>query len=71
MLAMLALLMTGCTLRVASEIMACQNYASWAWNVLPISALTELTAVTVFAVNLIAVFLRAPLTVTPRCTTTE
>ena len=53
MLVMLVLLMTGCTLRVASEILAYQDYAAWAWNVLPVSALIELTAVTMFAVNLI------------------
>ena len=51
MLVMLVLLMTGCTLRVTSEILAYQNYAAWAWNVLPVSALIELTAVTLFAVN--------------------
>ena len=35
----------GCTLRVASEILAYQDYATWAWNILPVSALIELTAV--------------------------
>jgi len=63
MLAMLALLMTGCTLRVVSEILAYQDYAAWAWNVLPVSALLELTAVTLFAVNLIVTFLRPPVVV--------
>ena len=43
MLWMLVLLMTGCTLRVASEILAYQGYADWAWNGLPVSALIELT----------------------------
>ena len=65
MLVMLVLLMTGCTLRVASEILAYQDYAAWAWNVLPISALIELTAVTLFAVNLTVTFLRPPVVVTP------
>jgi uncharacterized protein involved in response to NO len=64
MLVMLVLLMIGCTLRVTSEILAYQNYAAWAWNVLPISALIELTAVTLFAVNLTATFLRTPIAVT-------
>lgn len=64
MLVMLVLLMTGCTLRVASEILAYQNYAAWAWNVLPVSALIELAAVTLFAVNMIITFLRPPITVT-------
>ena len=40
---MLILLMTGCTLRVASEILAYQGYAAWAWNGLPVSALIEET----------------------------
>jgi hypothetical protein len=64
MLVMLVLLMTGCTLRVTSEILAYQNYAAWAWNVLPVSALIELTAVTLFAVNLFVTFLRPPVVVT-------
>jgi len=72
MLAMLVLLMTGCTLRVASEITAYQNYAAWAWKVLPVSAFIELTAVTLFAVNLLVTFLRQPITVTtPLSMTTE
>ena len=72
MLAMLVLLMTGCTLRVASEILAYQDYAKWAWNVLPISALIELTAVALFAVNLIVTFARPPVVVTsPLTMTTE
>lgn len=72
MLVMLVLLMTGCTLRVTSEIIAYQNYAAWAWNVLPFSALIELTAVTLFAVNLILTFLRPPIVVpTPLSMTTE
>jgi uncharacterized protein involved in response to NO len=60
MFACLSLLMLGCTLRVSSEILAYQGYAAWAWNVLPVSAVIEMTAVTVFAVNLIWTFLRPP-----------
>lgn len=72
MVGMLMLLMTGCTLRVASEILAYQDYAKWAWNVLPVSALIELTAVALFAVNLIATFARPPVVVTsPLTMTTE
>ena len=56
MLVMLVLLMTGCTLRVASEILAYQDYATWAWTILPVSALIELTAVALFAINLTATF---------------
>lgn len=61
MLMMLVLLMAGCTLRVVSEVLAYQDYARWAWNVLPVSALIELTAVALFAINLIATFARPPM----------
>ena len=70
MLVMLTLLMTGCTLRVASEILAYQNYAKWAWDILPASALIELTAVTLFAINLVATFVRPPLVVPSTLTMT-
>jgi uncharacterized protein involved in response to NO len=60
MFAGLALLLLGCTLRVTSEICAYQGYAAWAWNVLPISALIEMTAVTIFAINLAWTFMRPP-----------
>src|SRR5579859_6974672 len=63
MLAGLALLMLGCTLRVSSEILAYQGYAAWAWTILPVSALIEMTAVTVFAVNLAWTFIRPPVVV--------
>ena len=72
MLWMLILLMTGCTLRVGSEILAYQGYAGWAWSGLPVSALMELTAVFLFAVNLAVTFLRPPIVVTtPLSMTTE
>ena len=58
MLVMLVLLMAGCMLRVASEILAYQYDAQWAWHVLPVSALIELTAVALFAVNLIVTFVK-------------
>jgi uncharacterized protein involved in response to NO len=45
MLVMLVLLISGCTMRVISEILAYQDYAGWAWNILPVSALIELTAI--------------------------
>lgn len=63
MLVMLILLMSGCALRVASEILAYQDYAKWGWNILPVSALIELTAVALFALNLIVTFARPPLVV--------
>lgn len=72
MVVMLVLLMSGCTLRVASEILAYQDYAKWAWNILPVSALIELTAVALFAVNLIVTFARPPVVVaSPLTMTTE
>ncbi len=56
----LATLTLGCALRISSEVLAYQDYAAWAWKVLPISALLELTAVTLFATNLIVTFVRRP-----------
>jgi uncharacterized protein involved in response to NO len=53
-------LTTGCLLRVSSEILAYQGFAHWAWSWLPVSALTEMTAVTLLAVNLFATFMRRP-----------
>jgi len=52
------LLGVGCFLRVASEAVAYQNYVPWAWKILPISAVTEMTAVSVFAINLLLSILR-------------
>lgn len=60
MFACLGLLMVGCTLRVGSEILAYQEYAHWAWDVLPVSALIEMTAVTLFAINLLWSFAKPP-----------
>jgi len=57
MFAGLCLLPVGCTMRVSSEILAYQDFARSAWSWLPVSAITELTAVTIFAVNLFATFL--------------
>jgi uncharacterized protein involved in response to NO len=51
MLWSLALLNVGCVLRVASEIPAYEGYWAHAWRVLPVSAVTELIAVTLFAIN--------------------
>jgi len=60
MFACLFLLMMGCMLRVTSEVLAYQAYANWAWQILPVSAVVEMTAVTLFAVNLVWTFLRPP-----------
>jgi hypothetical protein len=52
MFASLAVLNLGCLLRVASEIPAYEFNLRAAWTILPVSAMTELTEVTLFAVNL-------------------
>jgi hypothetical protein len=56
----LALVTVGCTLRVSCEILAYQDYASWAWRVLPASAIAELAGLTVFAANIFGTFLSEP-----------
>jgi uncharacterized protein involved in response to NO len=56
----LLLLNFGCLLRVSSEIPAYEGYWAGAWSVLPISAVVELTAVTLFAANLAVTLLRPP-----------
>lgn len=56
MFASLALLNTGCVLRVASEIGAYEAYAPALWPMLPVSAVIEMAAVTVFAANLLLTF---------------
>ncbi len=58
MLAGLLLLAGGCLLRVVSEILAYQGFAGSAWSWLPVSAICEMAAVTVFAVNLLVTFAR-------------
>ena len=56
----LLLLGIGCTLRVSSEILAYQGFARWAWSWLPVSAVVEMTAVTIFAINLLVTFMSRP-----------
>ena len=60
MFAALALVTAGCTLRVSCEILAYQNYAPWAWSVLPASAILELAGLTAFAANVFGTFLFEP-----------
>ncbi|MDE3108308.1 MAG: NnrS family protein [Acidobacteriota bacterium] len=60
MFAGLLLLGVGCVLRVSSEVLAYQEYAGWAWSVLPISAVLELLGVTSFAVNIFGTFILQP-----------
>ena len=54
----LVLLTVGCTIRVASEAFAYQQNLHIAWKWLPASAIVELIAVTIFAVNMAVTFSR-------------
>jgi hypothetical protein len=56
----LGLLSAGCLLRVVSEIAAYESYLPVMWAVLPVSAVIEMSAVTLFAVSLIATFRQTP-----------
>ena len=60
MLGGLALVALGCSLRVSCEILAYQDYAAWAWSVLPLSALLELAGLTMFAINILGTFVLEP-----------
>jgi hypothetical protein len=53
----LALLGCGCALRVSSEVFSYQNLLPL-WKLLPVSAVTEMTAVTLFAANLLITFIK-------------
>ncbi len=53
-------LAVGCLLRVSTEILAYQGWLGSAWAWLPVSAITEMTAVTLFATNLLFTFVRRP-----------
>lgn len=54
----LALLTIGCALRVTSEVLAYQGFLENAWSWLPVSAVIELAAVGVFALNMVGTFLQ-------------
>jgi hypothetical protein len=56
----LALMNAGCILRVISEIGAYEKYVPSLWPLLPISAVTEMVAVTIFAANLLLTFRQSP-----------
>ncbi len=60
MFAALAMLTAGCALRVASEIGAYEGYVPSLWPLLPVSALIEMAAVTLFSVNLILTLRQPP-----------
>jgi hypothetical protein len=53
------LLNLGCLLRVSSEIPAYEGFAKAFWRILPVSAVVELIAVTLFALNLALTLARA------------
>jgi hypothetical protein len=57
MFSAMSLLTVGCALRVGSEVLAYQGFLTAAWSWLPVSAVTEMSAVTLFAINLAATFL--------------
>jgi uncharacterized protein involved in response to NO len=56
----LLLLTAGCLMRVSSEVLAYQGLLLSAWSWLPVSAVTEMSAVSLFAVNLFATFVKKP-----------
>jgi hypothetical protein len=60
MFASLLTLNIGCVIRVASEIAAYESNAAGAWKALPVSAILEMAAVTLFALNLLLTLLSAP-----------
>lgn len=60
MFAALFLAATGCLLRVSTEVLAYQDYAAWAWSLLPVSAYLELTAMSCFALNLMVTLVSEP-----------
>lgn len=60
MFASLALLNFGCLMRVTLEPLAYEGYWRFAWHLLPISAVVELAAVALFALNLFATLAQPP-----------
>lgn len=53
----LLLLQSGCILRVTSEPLAYEGFVPFAWRVLPVSGMLELSGVLLFATNLALTFL--------------
>ena len=56
----LALLNLGCLLRVSMEPLSYELDWRIAWKLLPVSAVIELTAVTLFAINLVGTLVQKP-----------
>ena len=63
MLLSLVCLQTGCLLRVSSEPVAYEGMVSFAWKVLPVSGMLELSGVLIFATNLALTFLDRTLSI--------
>jgi uncharacterized protein involved in response to NO len=57
MLLSLLCLQTGCLLRVSSEPLAYEGIVSFAWKLLPVSGMLELSGVLIFATNIALTFL--------------
>jgi hypothetical protein len=60
MLVSLLCLQAGCLLRVSSEPLAYEELLTFAWKVLPVSGLLELSGVLLFATNMILTLLSGP-----------
>lgn len=60
MFASLLTLNIGCVVRVGSEVAAYESDAASAWKALPVSAILEMAAVTLFALSLILTLLSPP-----------
>jgi len=58
MLLSLVLVNLGCVLRVSAEIPAYEGYSRGAWSVLPVSAVIEMAAFSLFAANLMVTLVR-------------
>ncbi len=54
----LFLLQVGCALRVSAQTLAYEGIAQFGWKILPVSAMLEMCAVTLFALNMGLTFLR-------------
>ncbi len=60
MFASLLTLNIGCVIRAASEIAAYESNRAAAWTALPVSAVLEMIAVSLFALNLFLTILSRP-----------
>ena len=68
MLVTLVFLLLGCTLRVSMEVVAYEGIASFAWRLLPLSGVLELTAVLCFALQILLTLLRGQAILAADCT---